>query len=68
MKHHKVGDRNSPSNARLFLRVVAKEAQVTNKVQFLIDLMRATAKVTHPVTVDQVVDFSFLDKARSELD
>jgi hypothetical protein len=30
--------------------------------------MRATAKVTHPVTVDQVVDFSFLDKARSELD
>jgi hypothetical protein len=29
--------------------------------------MRANAKVTRPVTVDQVVDFSFLDKARREL-
>lgn len=37
------------------------------EVQFLIDLMRATAKVTQPVTVDQVVDFSFLEKARKEL-
>jgi hypothetical protein len=49
-------------------RVVTKEAQVTNEeVQYLIDLMRATAKVTRPVTVDQVVDFSFLEKARKDL-
>jgi hypothetical protein len=29
--------------------------------------MRATAKVTRPVTVEQVVDFSFLEKARKDL-
>jgi hypothetical protein len=46
-------------------RVVAKEARASNEeIQYLIDLMRATAKVTRPVTVDQVVDFSFLAKAR----
>ena len=50
------------------LRVVTKEAQVTNEeIQYLIDLLRTNAKVTRPVSVDQVVDFSFLDKARKEL-
>jgi hypothetical protein len=50
------------------LRVVTKEAQVTNEeVQYLIDLLRANAKVTRPVTVEQVVDFSFLEKARKDL-
>jgi hypothetical protein len=29
--------------------------------------MRATAKVARPVAVDQVVDFSFLEKARKDL-
>ena len=69
MKQHKVGDRKLAEQMLVYSqRVVTKEAQVTNKeVQFLIDLMRATAKVTQPVTVDQVVDFSFLEKARKEL-
>jgi len=49
-------------------RVVTKEAQVTpEEVQFLIDLMRTNAKVSRLVTVEQVVDFSFLEKARRDL-
>ena len=69
MKQHKVND---PQLAEQMLaysqRVIAKDAQVTNEqVQYLIDLMRATAKVTRPVAVEQVVDFSFVEKARKEL-
>jgi hypothetical protein len=46
---------------------VAKEARASNEeIQYLIDLMRATGKVTRPVTVDQVVDFSFPTKARKD--
>ena len=69
MKQHKVSDRKLAEQMLGYsLRVVTKEAQVTpEEVQFLIDLMRANAKVTRPVTVEQVVDFSFLDKARKEL-
>jgi ABC-type nitrate/sulfonate/bicarbonate transport system substrate-binding protein len=69
IKQHKVNDRKLAEQMLGYSqRVVAKEAQVTSEeVQFLIDLMRANAKVTRPVTVDQVVDFSFLDKARREL-
>jgi hypothetical protein len=33
----------------------------------LIDLVRENAKVSRPVTVSQVVDFSFLEKAQKEL-
>jgi hypothetical protein len=37
------------------------------EVQFLIDLMRTNAKISRPVTVEQVADFSFVDKARKDL-
>ena len=69
MKQHKVSDRKLAEQMLAYSqRVVTKEAQVSNEeVQYLIDLMRATAKVTRPVTVDQVVDFSFLEKARKDL-
>ena len=69
MKQHKVNDRKLAEQMLGYsLRVVTKEAQVTNEeVQYLIDLLRATAKVTRPVSVEQVVDFSFLEKARKEL-
>ena len=69
MKQHKVNDRKLAEQMLGYSqRVITKEAQVTpEEVQFLIDLMRANAKVTRPVTVEQVVDFSFLDKARKEL-
>jgi hypothetical protein len=33
----------------------------------LIDLARESAKVTKPVSVAEVVDYSFLDRARKEL-
>jgi len=33
----------------------------------LIDLARESAKVTKPVTTAEVVNYSFLDKARKEL-
>ncbi len=69
MKQHKVSDKQLAEQMLGYsLRVVAKEAQVTNgEIQYLIDLLRATAKVTRPVSVEQVVDFSFLEKARKEL-
>lgn len=69
MKQHKVKDRKLAEQMLAYSeRVVTKEAQVSNEeVQYLIDLMRATAKVTRPVTVEQVVDFSFLEKARKDL-
>jgi NitT/TauT family transport system substrate-binding protein len=69
MKQHKVNDRKLAEQMLAYSqRVVTKEAQVSNEeIQYLIDLMRATAKVTRPVTVDQVVDFSFLERARKDL-
>jgi len=69
MKQHKVKDQKLAEQMLGYsLRVITKEAQVTNEeVQYLIDLMRANAKITRPVTVEQVVDFSFLEKARKEL-
>jgi NitT/TauT family transport system substrate-binding protein len=69
MKQHKVNDRKLAEQMLDYSkRVITKEAQVTpEEIQFLIDLMRTNAKVSRPVTVDQVVDFSFLEKARREL-
>jgi hypothetical protein len=49
-------------------RVLAKDAVVTPaSFQSLIDLARESAKVTRPVRIEEVVDFSFVDKARKEL-
>jgi hypothetical protein len=49
-------------------RVLTKDASVKpESVQVLIDLQRENARVTKPVTVAEVVDYSFLDKARREL-
>ncbi|HZA52676.1 MAG TPA: ABC transporter substrate-binding protein [Candidatus Udaeobacter sp.] len=69
MKQHKVSDRKLAEQMLGYSRrVVTKEAQVTpQEVQFLIELMRTNAKVSRPVTVEEVVDFSFLERARKEL-
>lgn len=69
LKQHKVKDRLLAEQMLGYSqKVVTKEAQVTNEeIQYLIDLMRANAKVSRPVTVGQVVDFSFLEKARKDL-
>ena len=50
------------------MRVITKDGSVkAESIQVLIDLVRENAKVTRPVTVNQVVDFSFLEKAQKEL-
>ncbi|HSE84610.1 MAG TPA: ABC transporter substrate-binding protein [Candidatus Binatia bacterium] len=49
-------------------RVVAKDAIVSPaSVQTLIDLARESAKVTRPIRIEEVVDFSFVDRVRKEL-
>jgi NitT/TauT family transport system substrate-binding protein len=50
------------------MRVITKDAFVKSEsIQVLIDLVRENTKVTQPVAVRQVVDFSFLVKAQREL-
>jgi hypothetical protein len=36
-------------------------------VQYFVDLTRETSNITQPISAAQVVDFSFLDRARKEL-
>lgn len=69
MKQWKVNDRKMAAEMfRHVNRVLTKDAYVKpESVQVLIDLARESAKVTKPVTVADVVDYSFLDKARKEL-
>jgi NitT/TauT family transport system substrate-binding protein len=50
------------------MRVITKDGSVkAESIQVLIDLVRENAKVTRPVTVNQVVDFTFLERAQKEL-
>lgn len=69
MKQWKVSDRKMAGEmSRQVGRVLTKDAYVKpESVQVLIDLARDSAKVSKPVTVADVVDYSFLDKARREL-
>jgi NitT/TauT family transport system substrate-binding protein len=69
MKQWKVNDRKMAAEmSRQVGRVLTRDAYVKpESVQVLIDLARESAKVTKPVTVAEVVDYSFLDKARKEL-
>ena len=69
MKQWKVNDRKMAAEmARQVARVLTKDAYVKpESVQVLVDLARESAKVTRPVNAMDVVDYSFLDKARKEL-
>jgi NitT/TauT family transport system substrate-binding protein len=69
MKQWKVNDRKMAAEmSRQVSRVLTKDAYVKpESVQVLIDLARESAKVTKAVSVSEVVDYSFLDKARKEL-
>jgi NitT/TauT family transport system substrate-binding protein len=69
MKQWKVNDRKMAAEmARQVSRVLTKDAYVKpESVQVLVDLARESAKVTKPVNAMDVVDYSFLDKARKEL-
>jgi NitT/TauT family transport system substrate-binding protein len=69
MKQWKVNDRKMAAEmARQVGRVLTKDAYVKSQsVQVLVDLARESAKVTRPVNAMDVVDYSFLDRARKEL-
>ena len=69
MKQWKVNDRKmAAAMARQVSRVLTKDATVSaESVQVLIDSQRENAKVTKAVSISDVVDYSFLEKARKEL-
>ena len=69
MKRWKLGDRKmAESMYHDVVRVVAKDAMVTQaSIQSLIDSAREGAKVTRPFKIEEVVDFSFVERARKEL-
>jgi NitT/TauT family transport system substrate-binding protein len=69
MKQWKVNDRKMAAEmSKQVTRVLTKDASVNPEaVQVLIDTQRENAKVTKPVSVADVVDYSFLEKARKEL-
>lgn len=69
MKRWKLSDRKmAEAIFQDVRRVLAKDAVVTPaSIQSLIDLARESAKVTRPVSIEEVVDFSFVDRARKEL-
>ncbi len=69
MRQWKVNDRRMAAEmSRQVSRVLTKDANVSpQSVQVLIDLQRENAKVTKPISVPDVVDYSFLEKARKEL-
>jgi NitT/TauT family transport system substrate-binding protein len=69
MKQWKVNDRKMAAEmSKHVTRVLTKGATVSpESVQVLIDSQRENAKVTRPIAVAEVVDYSFLDKARKEL-
>jgi NitT/TauT family transport system substrate-binding protein len=69
MKQWKVNDRKMAAEmSKQVTRVLTKDAAVSpESVQVLIDSQRENAKVTRAVAVADVVDYSFLEKARKEL-
>lgn len=69
MRQWKVNDRRMAAEmSKQVSRVLTKDANVSpESVQVLIDLQRENARVTKPISVADVVDYSFLDKARKEL-
>jgi hypothetical protein len=63
-----IGRAIADESLRDVMRVITKDAAVKpDSIQVLIDLVRENTKVTKPVPVSQVVDFSFLEKAQKEL-
>lgn len=69
MKQWRVSDRKMAAEmAKQVSRVLTKDAKVSSEsVQELIDSQRENAKVAKTVSVADVTDYSFLDKARKEL-
>jgi len=69
MKRLKIDDRKFAAEIfRLRTRGLTRDASVRpDGVQALIDMQRESSKVTRPVPIAHVVDYSFVEKARKEL-
>jgi ABC-type nitrate/sulfonate/bicarbonate transport system substrate-binding protein len=69
MKQWKLTDRRIATEMlRQFNRGMARDLMAKSEgMQLMIDLVREDSKVVQPFTVSQVVDYSFLEKARREL-
>jgi NitT/TauT family transport system substrate-binding protein len=69
MKQFKLQDRKMASEMqRHVMRVLTKDAAVKpESIQNIIDLARENAKVTRPISIREVVDYSFVERARKEL-
>ncbi|MGZ8453813.1 MAG: ABC transporter substrate-binding protein, partial [Candidatus Binatia bacterium] len=69
MKQWRVSDQKLAAEMLGYLkRGLAKDAVISPQaVQYFIDLTRETSNVAQPISAAQVVDFSFLEKARKEL-
>ena len=69
MKQWRVSDTKLASEMLGYLkRGLAKDAVISPEaVQYFIDLTRETSNVSQAISAAQVVDFSFLDRARKEL-
>jgi NitT/TauT family transport system substrate-binding protein len=69
MKQWRVSDPKLATEMIGYLkRGLAKDAVISAEaVQYFIDLTRETSNVSQPISGAQIVDFSFLDKARKEL-
>ena len=69
IKQWKMGDAKLAAETLGYLkRGLAKDAVISpDGVQFFVDLTRETAKIEQPVSAAQIVDFSFVERARREL-
>ena len=69
MKQWRVSDGKLAEEMLGYLkRGLAKDAVVTSEaVQYFIDLTRESSNIAQPISTAQIVDFTFLDKARREL-
>jgi ABC-type nitrate/sulfonate/bicarbonate transport system substrate-binding protein len=69
MKQWQLNDRRLASEMlKQFGRGIIRDMSVKSEgMQLMIDMVREDSKVTQPFTVSQVVDYSFLEKARRDL-
>jgi len=69
MKQWRVSDSKLAAEMLGYLkRGLAKDAVVTSEaVQYFIDFTRESSNIAQPISAAQIVDFTFLDKARREL-
>jgi hypothetical protein len=69
MKQWKLTDRRIATEMlRQFNRGMARDLMAkTEGMQLMIDLVREDSKVAQPFTLSQVVDYSFVEKARRDL-